>query len=428
MGAKNSKKRPQEGSSSTSTGGGEGQVTSVRKESLAELEEKGGRQDLVLSKEELDFGLGDGACPVRETMSDTFTLTNNSARKIKFRFDPIPTSACKLTFEPSTGSLDKKKNTKKIVAKLVLLEPASLNFRVNLRILGGETLFLHVRVHADQGVYGVDPTTLELTEDAGFEVPTILVQMKTALKDKNALLQEGIFRLAGDAYEMKRIKENMNKEKNFSDTDVDPNTIANLIKVSFSLSFAFIFLFFSTNFKKIHKVWFREMPTPVLNVLPTETIFNSGEQSVCIEAYLDLPEPQASLLGWLLNLLTEVASQKAINKMTEQNLCTILSLAFPLSPYPLLVFALSFLYSCCFLFSSPSDSIFSYVSIKAIVVAPNLYDPPGSNPMEGLVMSQKAVQFLHNVLVYEMEELKKRGRTVGDAASTTRNEDDEWDD
>ncbi|KAL6057476.1 Rho GTPase-activating protein gacA [Balamuthia mandrillaris] len=361
MGAKNSKKRPQEGSSSANAGGGEGQVTSVRKESLAELEPKGGSQDLVLSKEELDFGLGDGACPVRETMSDTFTLTNNSARKIKFRFDPIPTNACKLTFEPSTGTLDKKKNTKKIVAKLVLLEPASLNFRVNLRILGGETLFLHVRVHADQGVYGVDPTTLELTEDAGFEVPTILVQMKTALKDKNALLQEGIFRLAGDAYEMKRIKENMNKEKNFSDTDVDPNTIANLIKV-----------------------WFREMPTPVLNVLPTETIFNSGEQSVCIEAYLDLPEPQASLLGWLLNLLTEVASQKAINKMTEQNL--------------------------------------------SIVVAPNLYDPPGSNPMEGLVMSQKAVQFLHNVLVYEMEELKKRGGTVGDAASTTRNEDDEWDD
>lgn len=40
---------------------------------------------------------------------------------------------------------------------------------------------------------------------------------------------------------------------------------------------------------------------------------------------------------------------------------------------------------------------------SAIVVAPNLYDPPGSDPMEGLVMSQKAVQFLHNLILNEME-------------------------
>jgi hypothetical protein len=39
----------------------------------------------------------------------------------------------------------------------------------------------------------------------------------------------------------------------------------------------------------------------------------------------------------------------------------------------------------------------------AIVVAPNLYDPPGSDPMEGLVMSQKAVQFLHNLILNEIE-------------------------
>ena len=39
----------------------------------------------------------------------------------------------------------------------------------------------------------------------------------------------------------------------------------------------------------------------------------------------------------------------------------------------------------------------------AIVVAPNLYDPPGCDPMEGLVMSQKAVQFLHHLVLYEIE-------------------------
>ncbi len=32
---------------------------------------------------------------------------------------------------------------------------------------GSETLFLAVRTHCEAGVYGVDPSTLELMEDAG---------------------------------------------------------------------------------------------------------------------------------------------------------------------------------------------------------------------------------------------------------------------
>jgi len=66
---------------------------------------------------------------------------------------------------------------------------------------------------------------------------------------------------------------------------------------------------------------------------------------------------ERTLLDWLIDLLMTVAAKSHINKMTIQNL--------------------------------------------AIVVAPNLYNPPGSDPIEGLVLSQKCVQFLHNILLYK---------------------------
>jgi len=196
----------------------------------------------------------------------------------------------------------------------------------------------------------VDPSTIEqTTEDYGVTVPLVLVQMKDYLFRNKALKQEGIFRLAGDQGEMKRLKQAINKSKDFdsvvgslyserNDTQAedDINTIANLIKV-----------------------WFREMPAPIMNVIPTQEIYNSSDQEVCVQAYDNMQEPQRSLLSWLLSLLCDVAAKKTRNKMTEQNL--------------------------------------------AIVVAPNLFIPPGSDPLEGLVMSQKSVQFLHNLLVYEVD-------------------------
>ena len=80
---------------------------------------------------------------------------------------------------------------------------------------------------------------------------------------------------------------------------------------------------------------------------------------------------ERTLLDWLIDLLMTVAAKSHINKMTIQNLgCLIATVAF-------LIF------------------------VAAIVVAPNLYNPPGSDPIEGLVLSQKCVQFLHNILLFK---------------------------
>ncbi len=54
---------------------------------------------------------------------------------------------------------------------------------------GGNTIFLVVRTKAEQGVFGVDPVTLEMTDDRGFMVPTILAEMRKFLEEQNAWAQ-----------------------------------------------------------------------------------------------------------------------------------------------------------------------------------------------------------------------------------------------
>jgi hypothetical protein len=70
----------------------------------------------------------------------------------------------------------------------------------------------------------------------------------------------------------------------------------------------------------------------------------------CVTAFGTLPEPQKTLLDWLLHLLIVVSSNHDVNKMTAQNL--------------------------------------------AIVVAPNLYDVSTSNPMVQALLYGSTKQIL----------------------------------
>jgi len=286
-----------------------------------------------LSKNVVDFNLGERPCPLKIPVHDQFEIRNTSQQRIRFNFEPSFPKEFQLFFSPSAGTIDKGKS-KVIKVKIIVNMKININHKVTLKIDGGVSIILTARIRCETGVFGVDPTSLELAEDDGYKVPSILALMKRALIENDGLAQEGIFRLAGEQTEIKRIKEIMNK-KEFS-TSNDINTIASLIKI-----------------------WFRELPTPILNALPAESIFYSSDITDCVNAFNTLPEPQKTLLDWLLHLLIMTATNASVNKMSAQNL--------------------------------------------AIVVAPNLYDVSTSNPMEGLVMSQKCVQFLHNVLQWKIQ-------------------------
>jgi len=288
---------------------------------------------ITFSKQVLDFNVADDGCPLNVAVLDEVELTNNLNKKLKFKFDPVHPPSCQLTFFPATGVLDKKKS-KKVKVKLVILERVNLNFKITVRIQGGESLFINLRVAGEAGVFGVDPMSLDLIEDNGFQVPKIIVDMKAIFMQKGGFNTEGIFRLAGEQTEIKRIKELMNK-KAFDNQTNDINAIATLLKV-----------------------WYRELPVPILNALPQESIMGFQDASDCVAAYQSLPEPNKTLLDWLLELMKGVVRNSSVNKMTAQNL--------------------------------------------AIVVAPNLYDINTPNPMEGLFLSQKCAAFLSHILQQTM--------------------------
>lgn len=114
---------------------------------------------------------------------------------------------------------------------------------------GGASLFINLRVSGESGVFGVDPMTLDLTDDGGnhaklfkqkpvnwlyicsaYRVPALLVNMKNCILTHNGINTEGLFRLAGEQTEIRRFKDLMNK-KTFDFNTNDINSIASLLKV-----------------------------------------------------------------------------------------------------------------------------------------------------------------------------------------------------
>jgi len=309
-------------------------ISTVDYKNKPQLEELStGNSTIELSKNIVDFNLGEKPCPLKVPVHDQFEIRNKTNAKIRFNFEPSFPKEFQLHFSPSAGTIDKNKS-KTIKVKLIVNSKLNMNNKVTLKIDEESSHFLTVRIRCETGVFGVDPAGLEMEMDAGYQVPAILASMKRSFIEYGGLKQEGIFRLAGEQTEIKRIKEIMNKKEFVSSNDV--NSVASLIKI-----------------------WFRELPTPILNCVPPETIFHSNDIAGCVKAFEDLPILQKTLLSWLMDLLINVAQYSKENKMTSQNL--------------------------------------------AIVVAPNLYDVSTTNPMEGLVLSQKCVQFLHNVLNYKIQ-------------------------
>ncbi|KAH3762533.1 GTPaseactivating protein gacA [Pelomyxa schiedti] len=289
-----------------------------------------------VSKAVVDWGLDAfPSIPLNKPLVDRLTIRNNNNYNVKFHFEPCFPREFQLNFSPADGTIKANKE-KEIKAKLVIRSKVNQNFKVNLQIEGAGCIFLTARIRCETGVFGVDPTTLDQVQDGEFKVPAVLVALKKAFFENDGLDQEGVFRLAGEQLEVKQFKQQMNKGDFSMPTDV--NAIATLIKI-----------------------WYRELPTPVLNTLPSKQISDCSTVSDSVQLFQALQEPYLGLTNWLLDLLLTVTANRTVNKMTAQNL--------------------------------------------AIVVAPNLYEAMTPDPMEALVMSQKAAQFVHNLLTWRQQEV-----------------------
>ena len=109
------------------------------------------------------------------------------------------------------------------------------------------------------------------------------------------------------------------------------------------------------------KIWYRDLPSPVLQELvECEQMIQCESEEDCRAAFDSISQPQASLLVWLLDLLTQVALCEEHNKMSAKN---------------------------C-----------------AIVAGPNLLraDMVEANPMKALVLSQKTANFVEHLINFQL--------------------------
>ncbi|ELP94178.1 GTPase activating protein, putative [Entamoeba invadens IP1] len=280
---------------------------------------------------------GDSILELNKKYKDEIVVTNLQTFKVNFKLEQIFEKDFQLKFTPEKGSLPPK-GKKKIKASLTLRQKINKNFKVNLSAETLGQIFLNVRLRSDSGVFGVDPDSLEWVQHPSRQMilPQVIVTLDIAFRERGGFNSEGVFRLAGEQGMVKGLKDKLNKSNGAITNDMMGATvdeISNLIKL-----------------------WFRELPKPILNVLSSDQIFYSAEAAESYKAYQTLNEKSRTLLDWLFDLMIEVSHNREVNKMTVQNL--------------------------------------------AIVIAPNLYEPEAIDPMEGLMMSQKAVQFVQNCLTY----------------------------
>jgi len=73
----------------------------------------------------------------------------------------------------------------------------------------------------------------------------------------------------------------------------------------------------------LFKAWFRELPTGVLDSLSPEHVMQCQTEDDCAELVRQLPQTEASLLDWAINLMADVVQEERLNKMNARNIAMV---------------------------------------------------------------------------------------------------------
>jgi len=131
-------------------------------------------------------------------------------------------------------------------------------------------------------------------------IPNVLITMKDYLLSHDGLEQKGIFRLAPDATACKIVKDAFDSGS-FNGCD-DVNIVANLIKV-----------------------WFRDLPVHILGCADPQAVTTADTMDKALEVIRSFPEPNQSVIWWLLDLCVDIAKNSEVNLMTPKNLSICIS-------------------------------------------------------------------------------------------------------
>ncbi|CAH2038583.1 unnamed protein product, partial [Thlaspi arvense] len=152
---------------------------------------------------------------------------------------------------------------------------------------------------ASATVFGVSTESMQLSYDSrGNCVPVILLLLQSRLYDQEGLQVEGIFRITGENSEEEYVREQLNK--GIIPDGIDVHCLAGLIKA-----------------------WFRELPRGVLDPLPSEKVMQCESDEDFVKVVRLLPQTEASLLNWAINLMADVVQFEHVNKMNTRNLALV---------------------------------------------------------------------------------------------------------
>ncbi|KAK4709184.1 hypothetical protein R3W88_030109 [Solanum pinnatisectum] len=152
---------------------------------------------------------------------------------------------------------------------------------------------------ASTTVFGVSTESMQLSFDShGNSVPTILLLMQRRLYAQGGLQAEGIFRINAENSEEELVREQLNR--GIIPDGIDVHCLAGLIKA-----------------------WFRELPSGVLDTLSPEQVMQCQSEEDCTALVRLLPQTEAALLDWALNLMADVVLEEHLNKMNSRNVAMV---------------------------------------------------------------------------------------------------------
>ncbi|XP_076957464.1 rho GTPase-activating protein 5-like [Bidens hawaiensis] len=148
-------------------------------------------------------------------------------------------------------------------------------------------------------VFGVSVESMQCSYDErGNSVPTILLMMQKRLYAEGGLQAEGIFRINAENSQEEDVRKQLTK--GFVPQGIDVHCLAGLIKA-----------------------WFRELPTGVLDSLTPEQVMRCNSEEECTTLVKTLPQTEAALLDWAVNLMADVVKHEPQNKMNARNVAMV---------------------------------------------------------------------------------------------------------
>lgn len=252
------------------------------------------------------------------------------------------------------GCLVDVRNDASVPEELRAIAPAQQGVRLQDQAIVGRPY--NVRVWKPS--FGVPLEACELIRINGFQIPKVLEEVSAALRERNGLLDEGIFRLAPNGTECERAKAALNGECSQASLAqvADPHVLANLIKI-----------------------WFRSMPSKLLSVVSPQEITECQTGAQCMQVLQRFPPGNKGVMLWLLDLMADVADGQEHNKMSE-------------------------------------------AAISIVMAPNLYDAPPSEDPLDALLHTQKMTKFLSELLHHYMTVRKRvRSNSVTGSAPIARN-------